>query len=280
MPRDPFPRVVLEERFRQFVLSDMTVDQVCEVSEDQSGALINMFQYHVTKGLPDTPLEGTRTQSPELLEVERRVFYDLMWTYVQAGIFRLTMGHNSRRAWSGVYLTAEGRRTLEGGTPIPEDVEAYLRRLSEDAPELDETALFYVREALLAFRAQRYPSAVVMLGCAEEHLVLRMARALAPKLGGGAQTKLKQALDRGPISSVWEAFRLRFEQHRTAIFAGEVLTSEAALDGLFLAIKSARDDGGHPQPVRTSEGAARALLQAFPEHAKAASRALRGIENI
>src|SRR5690242_16756346 len=143
MPRDAFPRVVLEERFRQFVLTSMTVDQVCEVSEDQSGALIYTFQGQVTKGLPDTPIEGTRTQSPELLEVERRIFYDLMWTYVQAGIFRLTMGHHSRRAWSGVYLTADGRKTLEGGTPIPEDVGAYLRGLSEDAPELDGTARFY-----------------------------------------------------------------------------------------------------------------------------------------
>jgi hypothetical protein len=272
--------VVLEERFRQFVLTNMTVDQVCEVSEDQGGALVNTFQDQVTKGLSDIPLEGTRTASPELLEVERRVFYDLMWTYVQAGIFGLTIGRHSRRAWSGVYLTAEGRATLEGGTPIPEDVEAYLRRLSEDAPELDETALFYVKEALLAFQAKRYPSTVVMLGCAEEHLVLRMARALLPRLAGGAEAKLKQALDRGPISRVWAAFRPRFEPHRATIFEGEVLTSEAALDGLFLAIKSARDDGGHPQPVRTSEGAARALLQTFPEHAKAASRALRGIENI
>ena len=280
MPRDPFPRAVLEERFRQFVLTTMTVDQVCEVSEDQSGALVNLFQDQVTKGLPDIPIEGTRTQSPELLEPERRVFYELMWAYVQAGIFGLTMGRHSRRAWSGVYLTAEGQRTLEGGTPIPEDVEEYLRRLTTDAPEMDETALFYVKEALLTFRAKRYPSAVVMLGCAEEHLVLRMARALLPRLAGGAGTKLSQALDRGPISSVWAAFRPRLEPHRSTIFAGEVLTSEAALDGLFLAIKSARDDGGHPQPVRTSAGAARALLQAFPEHAKAAARALRGIENI
>jgi hypothetical protein len=280
MSRDPFPPVVLEERFRQFVLSNMSVDQISELSEDQGGALIYVFQDQLMRGLPDIPIEGTRTMSPELLDVERTVFYDLVWIYVQAGIFRLTSGRHSRRAWSGVYLTAEGRRMLEGGAPIPEDVEAYLRRLSEDAPQLDETALFYVKEALLAFRARLYPSTVVMLGCAEEHLVLQMARALLPRLPAGAQTPLRQALDRGPISKVWAAFRPRFEPYRTTIFAGEALTSEAALDGLFLAVKTARDDGGHPQPVRTTEGAARALLQSFHEHAKAASKALADIPGI
>jgi hypothetical protein len=280
MPHNPIPPKILEERFRKYV-QGWRDHEVYELSEGHSGHLFSSLQAELGKefGNPDTWRVEVGA-STFLSGEERRFLYALARTYVRAEILELTAGPQSRAAWSGIYITPEGRERLEGGTPIPEDVEVYLTQLRADAPEVDDTAVFYVREALLAFRARLYPSAVVMLGCAAEHLVLLMAEDLLPKLKAGEQTTLKKALERGPISGVWSAFRPRFEQHRTTIFAGQVMTSETALDGLFLAVKSARDDGGHPQRVQTTEGAARALLYAFPEYAKAASRAIAGIKTL
>jgi hypothetical protein len=116
-----------------------------------------------------------------------------------------------------------------------------------------------------------------MLGCAAEYLVWQMAQTLLAKLPPESRAKLEKAIERGSIAHIWDEFRRRFEPHRKAIYKGEVLTAETALDGLFLAVKNARDEGGHPRPVRATEGQVRALLQAFPEHARAASRALSGM---
>jgi hypothetical protein len=262
---------MLEARFRQFVLGNMPVDSVCDLSEDRS-SLISIFQSEILRGVPDAELESGRRANPELEASERRIFYELVWVYVQAGILRLTVKEPSR-PWSGVYLTADGRKTLEGGTPIPEDVEAYLARLKTDAPELDDTARFYVREALLAFRSQLYPSAAVMLGCGAEYLVIQIAERLVPKLHADKQRKLKAALGR-PISILWLALSESLEPYRKSIFTNERVASQVAFDGLFFAVKGARDEAGHPQQVHIGEGEARALLQAFLQHAKAASLVL------
>jgi len=266
--------VVLEERFRQFVIDNMQGGGVLELDEDQSGNFCSRYQVPLAKEFLGSGWQIHVDGGTFLQDGERRVFYELVWAYIQAGILRLTISQQTRHVWAGVYLTQEGLRTLQGATPIPEDVEDYLVRLKTDGPALDETAVFYVREALLAFGARLFPSAVVMLGCAAEHLVVQMANGLLSKLPSGAQAKLKTALERDPISTVWSRFRERFESYRTAVFAGEVHMSEVALDGLFLAVKAARDDGGHPRVLRVGEAEVRPLLQAFLQHAKAASRVL------
>ena len=77
-------------------------------------------------------------------------------------------------------------------------------------------------------------------------------------------------------------FRAHFDQHRAAIFAPHhlVQSAEAGLDGLFLVVKRARDDSGHPTEVHLIENEARAVLQVFLEHARYASLALDGITTL
>jgi hypothetical protein len=280
MARAPIPREILKQRLRDFVLR-MREAETWELSGKHGGNLFRQFQSFLGPEFGERGILELEVNSGKfMLEPEVRIVNALLWDYIQGGILRLTNGPGSDEPWSGIYLTAEGRATLEGGTPIPEDVEAYLSDLGSEAPGLDQTALFYVKEALLASKARLYPSAMVMLGCAAEHLVLKMARSLVTRFHTSPPSKLERALSRDRISEIWKEFRKEFERHRPAIYSGETSTAETALDGLFLAVKTARDDSGHPQTIQVNERRARALLQAFPEYARAASRAIAGIPRL
>src|SRR6185437_15326328 len=141
---------------------------------------------------------------------------------------------STQAAWGACYLTDEGRERLQGADhPLPEDIESYLDRVRSNAPNTDELSLFYVEQALRAFRAGVYPSALVMLGCCGEHFVQRLARALVPKLPRTEGARIAAMLESGAsVAKVWERFRRSFEKHRATVFGKSQLiaTSETMLD--------------------------------------------------
>jgi hypothetical protein len=278
MARDRIPRDVLEERLRRYVLK-WREGEVHEVGEGVSGHVVLILGAELGPEFGEPEKWQQQVSNDNFLTHHERLdVYASLWGWVQAGILGVTASkQGDRSGWGGVYLTSHGRAVLQGESPVPEDVEDYLRRLKVRAPALDTTTLFYVEQALRAFRGRLYPAAAVMLGCASEHTVLQMAKALASQLSGEPNRRLSALVEDGAISAVWAEFRKRFEPFRKDVYGphGMILMSETALDGLFLSVKRARDDGGHPRTVQLPEGEARALLQVFPEYAQCASLALQ-----
>src|SRR5437879_5209362 len=113
MTRPPISREVLEEEFRRFVVERMRDYEVWELSDDQSGTLRGALEASLAPRFGDPDRWQFELNSGEFLQpAERLKLDDLVWSYTHAGILRLTVGKNSRRAWSGVYCTPEGRRIL------------------------------------------------------------------------------------------------------------------------------------------------------------------------
>lgn len=282
MARERIPREILTDRLRQFVLRGRD-GEVWEVAEDKGGNLMSQLQDDLGREFGDPETQRIEVASNSFLtEEERRDVYDILWSYVEAGILRPTTGgprNQSRTAWSELYRTPYGRKVLEGDGPLPEDIAEFLRRFGADAPQLDTTTRFYVEQALRAFRVKLFPSTVVMIGCAAERIMDCLAQALAPKLPPMLRGRLNKAITDGPLAELWKVFRSQFDSYRFAIFAphGLARSAETGLDGLFLVVKRARDDNGHPTEVQLSENEVRALLQVFLEHARYASIALEGI---
>lgn len=285
MARERIPREVLTDRLRQFVLR-WRDNEVWEVAEDKGGSLMSQLQDDLGREFGDPETWRIEVASNSFLtEEERRDVYDVLWSYVEAGILKPITGgprNQSRNAWAELYRTAYGRRVLEGDAPLPEDIDEFLRRFVADAPQLDTTTRFFVEQALRAFRAKLFPATAVLIGCAAERIMDCLAQALGPKLPPMPRGKLNKAITDGPLAEVWKVFRSHFDSYRTSIFAphGLARSAETGLDGLLLVVKRARDDNGHPTEVHLSENEVRALLQVFLEHARYASIALEGIATL
>jgi hypothetical protein len=284
MSRPRISRDILADRFRRWVLKLQDDHLIAVGEETPGGGLVNAFAQEVAPELGEPDAWKQEVFNNRFwLEEERRDLYALLWSYVVAGILQPISGgprNQSRGVWDHLLLTDFGRRTLEGDIALPEAVAEYMGRLRQAAPNLDALALFYVEQALRAFRVGLVPSSVVMLGCATEHVVEEMARKLVLKLGGSPRQKLQNALDTRSLAVVWALFRQYFEPFRTKIFVGMAETSETALDGLFLVYKRARDNGGHPAEIRLEEINARELLVTFIEFGRYASVALAGIPTL
>ena len=285
MTRARIPREVLADRLRTFVLT-WRDSEVWEVAESVGGNLMSQFQAVLGAEFGEPGVwEIEANSSSFLTNEERRDVYDVLLSYVQAGVLRPITGgpmNQSQAAWAELYITPFGREVLSGGAPLPEDMKEFLQRLATDAPHLDPTTYFYIEQALRAFLTKLFPVSAVMLGCAAEHVMDCLAHALVLKLPPVPRGTLTKAIAESPLAGLWRVFRSFFDSHRSAIFAphGLARTAEAGLDGLFLVVKQARDDSGHPTEVHLTENETRALLQMFLEHARYASIALDGISQL
>jgi hypothetical protein len=65
-------------------------------------------------------------------------------------------------------VTQRGSAWFQGEEPLPEDVAAYMKFLSQRVPVIDPIIDQYVTEALTAFEREAYFAAAVMLGAASE----------------------------------------------------------------------------------------------------------------
>jgi hypothetical protein len=123
---------------------------------------------------------------------------------------------------------------------------------------------FYVQEALNAFHARLFPASIVMLGCAAEFLIERLAGSLALRTDG-------------VISRTWKRLSAALESRWSTLFPDHRVAARLAVSNLYLVVKTARDESGHPQLVPPSVEEARTALLAFPEGARYACEILRNL---
>jgi hypothetical protein len=205
---------------------------------------------------------------------------ELLWGYIQAGILQPHTSHwsnQNQNVWAQVYITDEGQKRLTGRYPIPEFASQYMSKLGEIAPRLNDRELFYVEEALLAFRAKLFPSALVMLGCSAESLVERLAAAARAEMPQETLRKYDKELE-GNITRVWRASWKQLEPQLKQLFPQKHISIQLSLSALYLVIKQARDEAGHPQLVRATIEEVRSALATFPESARAASELLTHLQ--
>ena len=216
---------------------------------------------------------------PEFWHAEE--WYELnaqIYSYIQAGILQPLTPYRdipySREPWSQVILTPSGKTRLAGDYPPPEHHREYLQRLTAIAPRLDNTERFYVEEALTAFTARLFPASLVMLGCAGEHLIERMADSSSSLVAASQRARYERELRNGNISNIWGLWWPRVEPRLGELFPLETNAARTALPLLFVSVKRARDEAGHPQEVRPSPAEARTALASFIESARFASGVL------
>lgn len=278
MPRCPGPQPELGELLRRFraYLAGVGPEGHSIAFDRRDSTLFRGFaeRLYTEAGRPEEWGRYFHDEDGFFTGEERRALDAEVWTLIQAGV--LELGTPSRRTHAGaldfVYVTEAGRARLAGEGPLPEQQEEFLRDVAAKAPGLDEVERFYLAQGLTAFRAKLYPAALVMLGCAGEHLLERIAEAAAP-LAKDPAAHLRK-VQGGSIAVVWTALSPLLAPRWGPWFPGEQAAAGTAFNTLFLVVKHARDESGHPQLVPPDQATARTALGVFPQAAHYASRIL------
>jgi hypothetical protein len=140
-------------------------------------------------------------------------------------------------------LTEWGEEYVRDGQPDVYDPDGYLHGLGQDQP-LDDVERRYLSQASAAFRADLPDAAVVMLGAAGEHLLLRLADAIVAADVSGA-TKISKALH-GPALTLLREVQKYLEPRRKSLPRAASESFETDFSGVANLIRRSRNDAGHP----------------------------------
>ncbi len=179
-------------------------------------------------------------------------------------------------------LTHKGQELLKKGENSPHNPSKYMTAVRSRVAKPDDVALSYLSEAVEAWRCGLNRSSAVMLGCACESLILRLAEAIAADEGLPGATKINKAIKgRAFVSSLFEDIRSTLEN----LNANKNLSKESgdALDRKLSAIfdyaRGLRNRSGHPTGRNASAEEAEAGLILFPGFCELVDRIVGELSN-
>lgn len=152
-------------------------------------------------------------------------------------------------------LTDRGRQAVRTGSWEPRDPQRYVQRIREGAPDVDDDALLYVREALAAFGAGCYIASSVMLGVAVEQVFGRLGAAFVG-IAPDRYFKLDGMLSSSSVPQArrFDEFRKRLDPIRASVPDG--LADPITMDAVADLVRVTRNDAGHPSGRRIDEDTA------------------------
>jgi hypothetical protein len=126
----------------------------------------------------------------------------------------------------------------------------------------------FLTQALEAYRRNLPDASAIMLGCASEHLVLVLARALVAA-DPTAETKTQQLIDKGTAKQLLDHVSKRLDPRAGGRSLPWQLEEMRAthFNGVAQIVRVARNDAGHParqQPVDRDH--CLVLLRLFPQY--------------
>jgi hypothetical protein len=250
----PLARSAIREtdNFDAGQLTDLLCDQLAKVGVPG-----------ITKQGATTPRRynygGINFPSPLPRAVTEVFFYLLYRGFILPEPQTFPAGFNHGRYWK----TPRGAAWASGSEPLPEDVDGYVRVLSQLVPKLDPVILQYIREGLGSFGREMYFSAAVMLGAASEKEIYVVGQSLAKALKD--QKKQKQLDDLLEGRSLYRLLE-NIRQHVATCskLRGPFDGAEAHLLSLFEAIRVQRNDAVHPNTANVVEDSVRLSYDAFP----------------
>ncbi len=196
--------------------------------------------------------------------VSRGVLFEHWWHLVRLGV--IVPGADGCSA----FISKRGRAYLERGANSPHHPRRFIAALRARVPVIDELVIAYVDEAVGAWEAQLYRASVVMIGCACEHLVLELARAIGDctKIRSARKVEARLTGVRPPgISDLFDDVKTAFEElQSTKQLPGAFAdTWDRNLAPVFERARGLRNKAGHPTGIAVSAADAEAGLLLLPD---------------
>jgi hypothetical protein len=200
---------------------------------------------------------------------DREKVRQIIWSLILEGV--LVPGSDEYNAsLPFLRVTDYGRKCLEAGQILPHDPEGYIEKLRQQVPEIDETIVIYVTEALQTFLRGNFLASAVMLGVASERAILLLIEAFINSISNlekreKIQKKIEQTFS---ILKRFELFRKNIEPLKNVLRNRVADDLDIILDGIFNLIRITRNDAGHPTGKKIDRTQAFANLRLFIPYCK------------
>ena len=182
--------------------------------------------------------------------------------------------HGSNLPW--LQVTDWGKTCLQKGEYVPYDTGLYLRRLRSQIPELHQLIDLYLKEALNSFRSGNYLAVAVMVGVASEQILIVLRDTMTNAMPqDDRKRKLMEATDNQSAKRIHEALASRIDPIRKQLPDDLQESIGTQLDAIFHAIRTTRNDAGHPTGRVIERGEAYAILQLFQVYASCTYKLVR-----
>lgn len=170
------------------------------------------------------------------------------WDCVVKGLIVPGM-NDSNPGWPWYRVTAQGRPTIDAGSPQPYDRDGFIQHFRQMAPGADAIVDAYLVEAVVSFNSGCYRASAVMLGVASEQIVLLMIEAFTKALtDGGKKAAFEKELRAWQILNKYQALKSRLDLMVAAkkLPDDHVETVQTILGGVFELLRQYRNTAGHP----------------------------------
>lgn len=199
---------------------------------------------------------------PHLSENDAELAREVFWDLFRQGI--TTLGcDNANREFPFFKVSSFGQKVLANqNVYFFHDLESYTKLIRSNVPNINDTTLLYLQEAMQSFRVGCMLAATVMLGVASEHSFLLLVEAAeqSPKYGThfGSVSKERTILQK------FRKFRAAFEKNVQAGLPNEIKENlDIEFNGILSVIRTFRNDSGHPSGKILEREQTYVLLQMF-----------------
>ena len=191
------------------------------------------------------------------------------------GIIRTVPDSTNFYTMSGILnnykLTEYGKKWISTDKePIPEDINGYIKYLTNEIKNIDKIIIQYLSEALNTFHERHFFASAVMLGAASEKLIYLLAEAMKNSSAhSGLKDKISKLLEDRKLFTLFNKIFNELERLKKRDIPYNI--HEESIDqlrSLFGAIRIQRNEAVHPIAEKIAEDQLRLLLLSFPHVCK------------
>jgi hypothetical protein len=214
---------------------------------------------------------GARSQDSDgaqrgLPTEEALLCQEIFWDLFRQGI--ITIGSDTaNQEFPWFRISSLGQRLLDNqNLYFFHDLASYEKVIRDSIPDIDETTLLYLKEAMQAFRSGCILSATVMVGVATEHTFLSLLEVI--EANRAHKAAFKEALSEKMILRKFNAFRKAIERQLSGMPPDIKEDIDTHLSGILSIIRNFRNESGHPSGKIISREQCYVLLNLYIPYCK------------
>ena len=250
-------------------LRDVILDLLS--GREKSGYGLNQYE-HLATGVAEVfkrrgdGQQATTYGNPQLDVEEKELTREIFWDLFRQGI--ITLGCNdSNQNYPFFRVSHYGKKVLANQeTYFFYDVSSYEQAIKKEVPEIDDTTLIYLKEAMQAFRVGCLLSSSVMLGVATEHTFLLLMEIIALNL---EHNPIATAVNKEKtILRKINKFKNKLEPKIKTLPPEVREDLDTCFSGILSVIRNYRNQSGHPTGKIINREQMYVLLNLFISYCK------------
>jgi hypothetical protein len=204
---------------------------------------------------------GIKSVNAQLSYSDSELFLELFWDLFRQGI--ITIGLNDANPDFPFFrVTSFGKKLLSGEQPyFFHDLSSYEKVIKDEVPDINNTTLVYLKEAMQAFMSGCLLSSTVMLGVATEHTFLLLMETVDANITHGPLFK-GVSNERSILKKV-NKFKKILDQHNGLLPPNVKEDLDTNFSGILSMIRNFRNESGHPSGKIISREQVYVLLHLF-----------------